>query len=74
MAEILEIAAAETEKLWSNRYRESHFRDSNRWSGDYFHNKRADNRRTNKFNERTKNKPYSTQSAKLFTYTRSKNQ
>jgi hypothetical protein len=55
MAEILEIASEEASKERANRYKESRFGESNPRSGDYFHNKRADNRRTNPQNERNKN-------------------
>jgi hypothetical protein len=55
MSEILEIASEEASKDHANRYKESHFGESNCQSGDYFHNKRADNRRTNPQNEWNKN-------------------
>jgi hypothetical protein len=55
MAEILEIAFEESSKERSNRYRETCFGESNRRSSDYFHNKRADNHRSNPQNEQNKN-------------------
>ena len=53
MAELLKVAFEEASKEKMSRYRDR-FRESNQRSGDYFHNKRADNRRTSKQQERNK--------------------